>query len=69
MQRGDDVRALQEQLTSLGFACGPIDGIFGDKTKAAVKAFQAAAGVVVDGIVGPITRGALAAALDSTASK
>ena len=69
MQRGDDVRTLQEQLTTLGFSCGTIDGIFGDKTKAAVKAFQTAAGVAVDGIVGPVTRGALTAALNSTASK
>ena len=60
MMRGDDVRALQEQLNALGFDCGAADGIFGNKTLAGVKAFQAAAGVKVDGIVGPVTRGALA---------
>ena len=69
MQRGDDVKALQEQLTALGFACGKIDGIFGDKTKAAVIAFQTAVGVTVDGIVGPVTRGALTAALSAGAIK
>ena len=59
MMRGDDVRTLQEQLNALGFDCGAADGIFGNKTLAGVKAFQAAAGVKVDGIVGPVTRGAL----------
>ena len=36
------------------------DGIFGPKTRAAVKAFQRSHGLVVDGIVGPKTRAALA---------
>ena len=36
------------------------DGIFGPKTRAAVKAFQRSHGLVVDGIVGPQTRAALA---------
>ena len=63
MMRGDDVRALQESLNKLGYNCGAVDGIFGDKTKAGVIAFQTAAGVKVDGIVGPITQGALTAAL------
>ena len=65
MMRGDDVRALQEQLTKLGYNCGAVDGIFGDKTKAGVIAFQTAAGVKVDGVVGPVTQGALTAALSS----
>ena len=63
MMRGDDVRTLQESLNKLGYNCGTVDGIFGDKTKAGVIAFQTAAGVKVDGIVGPVTRGALTAAL------
>lgn len=65
MMRGDDVRALQEQLTKLGYNCGAVDGIFGDKTKAGVIAFQTAAGVKVDGVVGPVTQGALTAAFSS----
>lgn len=60
--RGDDVKALQSMLNVLGFNCGAVDGIFGDKTKAGVKAFQQAKGLVVDGIVGPMTRAALLAA-------
>ena len=37
----------------------PADGIFGRQTKRAVKAFQAANGLEVDGIIGPITSAAL----------
>jgi len=37
---GDAVRALQERLTELGFAPGPIDGQFGNLTQAAVWAFE-----------------------------
>lgn len=55
MMRGNDVIALQEALHSAGFDCGKIDGIFGDKTKAAVIAFQKARGLKVDGIVGKQT--------------
>jgi peptidoglycan hydrolase-like protein with peptidoglycan-binding domain len=32
-----------------------IDGIFGPATESAVRSVQAAAGVTVDGIVGPVT--------------
>ena len=60
--RGDDVKVLQSMLNVLGFDCGAVDGIFGDKTKAGVKAFQQAKGLVVDGIVGPKTKAALLAA-------
>ncbi len=37
---GDDVRAVQERLTELGFDAGPIDGIFGSLTEQAVWAFE-----------------------------
>lgn len=53
--RGDEVRQLQENLNKLGFNCGAADGIFGPKTEAAVKAFQQAHGLTVDGIAGPQT--------------
>jgi peptidoglycan hydrolase-like protein with peptidoglycan-binding domain len=36
-----------------------IDGNFGPKTEAAAKEFQQSAGLTVDGIVGPLTWGAL----------
>ena len=61
--RGSDVKAVQSSLVAhgLGAVVGPVDGIFGPKTSKAVRAFQTAAGIKVDGIVGPITRAALAA--------
>jgi hypothetical protein len=59
--RGPDVRKLQEQLKTAGFDPGAIDGIFGAKTDAAVRGFQSARGLAVDGIVGPKTWAALAA--------
>ncbi len=52
---------LQKALKRAGFDPGPLDGISGPKTRAAIKAFQAARGLVVDGIAGPVTRGRLMA--------
>ncbi|HIK53882.1 MAG TPA: peptidoglycan-binding protein [Synechococcales cyanobacterium M55_K2018_004] len=56
---GDAVTALQTRLTELGFYNGPISGVFGPQTEAAVIRFQAANGLVADGMVGPATRAAL----------
>lgn len=53
--RGEDVAILQRRLNELKFNCGKADGIFGPATYAAVKAFQKANGLVVDGIVGKNT--------------
>jgi peptidoglycan hydrolase-like protein with peptidoglycan-binding domain len=49
------VRELQEALKALGYDPGPIDGTFGAPTETAVKAFQQARGITVDGIVGKVT--------------
>lgn len=54
--RGADVAALQVLVKAAGHDPGPIDGIFGEATKAAVEAFQAQIGVAVDGVVGPETQ-------------
>jgi uncharacterized protein (TIGR02594 family) len=51
---------LQQALTTAGFPPGPLDGINGPLTRAALRAFQGARGLEVDGIVGPITQAALA---------
>lgn len=50
--RGASVIELQRLLLAHGFNPGPIDGIFGNQTQAAVMAFQRSRGLVVDGIVG-----------------
>jgi uncharacterized protein (TIGR02594 family) len=53
------VRDIQQRLAALGYTPGPIDGIWGRQTQAAVRRFQEQHGLTVDGIVGPITLGAL----------
>lgn len=58
--RGGAVRDLQQRLAQAGFSPGPIDGVFGSQTDRAVRAFQQARRLVVDGIVGTQTWGALA---------
>lgn len=68
--RGSDVKTLQTQLKSLGYyKTGSVDGIFGSLTDAAVRQFQRAAKITVDGVVGPQTRSALAAAIQKKKTK
>lgn len=50
--QGEQVQATQEALTRYGFEVR-IDGIYGPKTKAAVKEFQEQRNLNIDGIVGP----------------
>jgi hypothetical protein len=66
--RGTAVRDLQGVLRAAGFDPGPIDGILGSRTAAAVVSFQRARRLTVDGIVGPQTWGALAGAAPSAPS-
>ena len=49
---GNDVKALQEKLNSLGYNTGKADGILGSKTEAAIKEYQKDHGLTVDGKVG-----------------
>lgn len=58
-------RGLQIALVALGFSVGPkgVDGYLGQGTKDGVLSFQRALHLNVDGVVGPLTRGALAKAL------
>lgn len=54
-----EVKTVQRLLNAMGYDCGTVDGIFGSKTLAAVKAFQQVKGLDVDGIVGKDTWSAL----------
>ncbi len=56
---GSSVRNLQQKLQSAGFNPGGVDGDFGSRTERAVRAFQQAKGIEVDGKVGPQTLRAL----------
>lgn len=59
--RGDDVKTAQKMLINSGYPCGKdgADGIFGNYTDLAVRAFQAAHKLKADGIVGKTTITAL----------
>jgi len=66
-QRGDDVRTLQGYIKTLGFYDGPLDGLFGRGTHAAVENFQDDySHLKCDGIVGPATWGMLEQAMGVT---
>lgn len=55
--KGNAVKALQTLLIGAGYSCGSkgADGSFGANTEAAVKAYQKAKKIAVDGSVGPKT--------------
>lgn len=54
---------VQLHLRALGYFDGGVDGIPGPVTVEAIRAFQTAAGITVDGEFGPLTQVALATAL------
>lgn len=56
---GATVKTIQQKLKNWGYYTGAVDGIFGAKTKAAVKYFQQKNGLVADGIVGAKTLAAM----------
>jgi peptidoglycan hydrolase-like protein with peptidoglycan-binding domain len=61
---GDAVRGVQEEFRFRDLSGDPgrglaVDGTFGPRTAAAVRGFQQALGITVDGIVGPLTWRAL----------
>jgi hypothetical protein len=64
-QSGSQVRDVQIKLAVLGFLTGACDGIYGPATEAAVRTFQRARGLTVDGTVGPITAAALSQSTSS----
>ena len=62
--QGTKVSQLQTDLKQLGYYYAEITGNFGEKTEAAVKAFQKAKGLTADGVAGTKTLNAIAAAVD-----
>ncbi|QGQ48039.1 peptidoglycan-binding domain-containing protein [Metabacillus sediminilitoris] len=54
---GEQVKKVQRQLNSKRFGLPRYgsDGVFGEETEKAVRAFQKQQGILVDGIVGPVT--------------
>lgn len=55
------IRDIQTALAKAGYRPGPIDGVWGRQTAAALRAFQKDKGLAVDGIAGPQSVAALAA--------
>ena len=66
---GNDVAQLQEMLIKLGYLSGKADGNYGTKTVEAVKAFQKANGLTVDGTAGADTQKVLFGGSAKAASK
>ena len=61
-------KTVQTKLKRWGYYTGAVDGIYGAKTKAAVKSFQRKNGLSVDGIVGPKTAAALGMTISGSSS-
>ena len=70
---GDDtqarVAAIQRALARLGYDPGSADGVLGPKTRAAIRAFQAKAGLPEDGRLSERLESAVLAALAAAAPK
>lgn len=64
LMKGDDVKALQAALIAHNYHCGVtgVDGVFGRNTAYAVRCFQSANRLVVDGKAGRYTVAALGGA-------
>ncbi len=62
------VRRLQRQLQRIGFFDGPVTGLYGNVTTAAVRHFQKSVGLTPDGIWGPKSKRALAHRLQKEAA-
>jgi len=66
---GDEVRIVQQRLKQWDYYDGPVDGIFGSETEAAVKKFQRAHNLVADGVVGPSTGRAIGITISGGGAK
>lgn len=61
----DELEVWQKDLTLVGCWSGPADGVLGPQTEEAIKAFQQARGLTVDGKLGPVTERSLTEAVDA----
>lgn len=61
-------KIIQQKLKRWGYYTGSVDGIYGSKTREAVKYFQRKNGLSVDGIVGPKTAAALGMTLGGSSN-
>ncbi|MEO0352669.1 MAG: peptidoglycan-binding protein [Cyanobacteria bacterium P01_A01_bin.15] len=52
---GSAVKDIQSMLALMGYYGGPVDGTYEQMTSEAVRQFQTDAGLVADGVVGPLT--------------
>lgn len=57
--RNDAVIELQKRLKQWGYYRGTVDGVYGAKTREAVRYFQQKNGLAADGVVGPATAKAI----------
>jgi peptidoglycan hydrolase-like protein with peptidoglycan-binding domain len=74
LQRGDSGSAVEKVQKALIFLRFPVpevgaNGIFGDQTELAVRSYQEARGLKVDGVIGSITIGSLDAEFITDAKK
>ena len=65
---GSEVRKIQEKLKRWGYYSGSVDGIYGSGTESAVKKFQKANGLKVDGIAGKATLNAMGISSSNSSS-
>lgn len=69
--KGEGVKLMQDRLQQLGYDLGlaGVDGIFGPKTEAALKAYQEAVGQTIDGIYSEATHTSLLGSIFGTEDK
>lgn len=65
---GAVVKKIQTKLKNWGYYTGSIDGIYGSKTRSAVRYFQSKNKLTVDGIVGKKTAAAMGITLGASTS-
>ena len=64
--RGEAVKTMQMMLTACGYDTHGVDGIFGNNTLNALRAYQADHGLTVDGIYGKNSRSSLTQTYQAT---